>query len=76
MNYFDDPLRTIDGLMAMVFHRINILTSTHAYLGYGQGLSAVEAVDVLDFGRGPSSSPGSPDLVVDGEPGITTLWCG
>lgn len=69
MDYFDDPLRAVDGLMATVFHRINILTSTHGYLGYGHGRSAVEAVDVLDFGRGPSSPPGPPDLAVYPGPG-------
>jgi uncharacterized protein YkwD len=69
MDYFDNPLRMVDGLMATVFHRINILTSTHAYLGYGHGRSAVEAVDVLDFGRGQSSPPGPPDLAVYPGPG-------
>jgi uncharacterized protein YkwD len=69
MGYFDDPLRTVDGLMATVFHRINILTSTHAYLGYGHGRSAVEAVDVLDFGRGPSTPSDPPDRAVYPGPG-------
>lgn len=69
MDYFDDPLRAVDGLMATVFHRVNILTPTHAYLGYGHGRSAVEAVDVLDFGRGSSSPPGLPDLAVYPGPG-------
>jgi uncharacterized protein YkwD len=69
MDYFDDPLRTVDGLMARVFHRINILTSTHAYLGYGHGRSAFEAVDVLDFGRGSSSPPSPPTLAVYPGPG-------
>jgi uncharacterized protein YkwD len=69
MGYFDDPLRAVDGLMATVFHRINILTPSHAYLGYGHGQSAVEAVDVLDFGRGPAIPPGPPDLAVYPGPG-------
>jgi len=69
MDYFDDPLRTVDGLMATVFHRLNLLTPTHAYLGYGHGRSAVEYVDVLDFGRGPSSPSAPPDLAVYPGPG-------
>jgi len=69
MDYFDDPIRAVDGLMATVFHRINILTPAHAYAGYGHGRSAVEAVDVLDFGRGPSSPSGPPDLAVYPGPG-------
>jgi uncharacterized protein YkwD len=64
MDYFDDPLRAVDGLMATVFHRINILTPAHAYAGYGHGRSAIAAVDVLDFGRGSADPPGTPDLAV------------
>jgi hypothetical protein len=52
-----------------VFHRINILTPSHAYLGYGHGRSAAEAVDVLDFGRGPAIPPGPPALAVYPGPG-------
>lgn len=69
IGHFDDPLRTIDGLTATVFHRINILTLSHAYLGYGHGRSAVEAVDVLDFGRGPVTTPNLPDMAVYPAPG-------
>jgi len=69
IGHFDDPLRAVDGLMATVFHRINILTPSHAYLGYGHGRSAVEAVDVFDFGRGPAIPPGPPDLAVYPGPG-------
>lgn len=58
INHFDDPARAVDGLMATVFHRVNILTATHAHLGYGHGQSATEAVDVLDFGRGASEPSG------------------
>lgn len=58
MSYVDDPERAVDGLMATVFHRVNILTATHAHLGYGHGQTMSEAVDVLDFGRG-MSEPGS-----------------
>ncbi len=54
MNYLDDPTRSVDDLMNSVYHRVGILTWTHQYLGYGHGHSAVEAVDVIDFGRGAS----------------------
>lgn len=53
MNYLDDPTRSVDDLMNSVYHRVGILTWTHQYLGYGHGQSAIEAVDVIDFGRGP-----------------------
>lgn len=64
MDYFDDPLRTVDGLMATVFHRVNILTPTHAYAGYGHGRNSVEMVDVIDFGVGSTNLAGAPDVVV------------
>lgn len=64
MNYFDDPLRAVDGLMATVFHRVNILTPTHAYAGYGHGRSTAEMVDVIDFGVSSTSLTGAPDAVV------------
>lgn len=64
MDYFDDPLRTVDGLMATVFHRVNILTPTHAYAGYGHGRSVAEMVDVIDFGAGSTNLVGAPDVAV------------
>src|SRR5262249_9785409 len=54
MNYLDDPARSVDDLMNSVYHRVGILMWTHQYMGYGHGHSAVEAVDVIDFGRGAS----------------------
>ena len=62
ISHFDDPERAVDGLMATVFHRVNILTATHAHLGYGHGQTVIEAVDVLDFGRGGSEPGGAPTV--------------
>ena len=64
ISHFDDPERAVDGLMATVFHRVNILTATHAHLGYGHGQNQIEAVDVLDFGRGASEPGGSPGVAL------------
>ncbi len=64
ISHFDDPERAVDGLMATVFHRVNILTATHAHLGYGHGENATEAVDVLDFGRGASEPAGPPGVAL------------
>lgn len=69
ISYFDEPERAVDGLMATVFHRVNILTATHAHLGYGHGQTMNEAVDVLDFGRGPSEPGGPPSVALYPSPG-------
>jgi hypothetical protein len=63
MNYLDDPERSVDDLMNSVYHRIGILMWTHQYLGYGHGRNAVEAVDVIDFGRGPSDPISATDVL-------------
>jgi Cysteine-rich secretory protein family len=63
MNYLDEPTRSVDDLMNSVYHRIGILTWTHQYMGYGHGRSAVEAVDVLDFGRGTSDPISATDVL-------------
>jgi hypothetical protein len=63
MNYFDDPTISDDDLMNSVYHRVGMLIWTHQYLGYGHGRSAVEAVDVLDFGRS-ATEPISPANVL------------
>lgn len=69
ISHFDDPKRAVEGLMATVFHRVNILTATHVHLGYGHGQTMSEAVDVLDFGRGASEPAGSPDVGLYPGPG-------
>ena len=63
MNYLDDPERSVDDLMNSVYHRIGILIWTHQYLGYGHRRNAVEAVDVIDFGRGPSDPISATDVL-------------
>jgi uncharacterized protein YkwD len=63
MGYFDNPQQTVDALMMTVFHRITILAPAHQYAGYGHGRSAVEYVDVIDFGRGSTNPTGPPDVV-------------
>ena len=69
ISHFDNPERAVDGLMATVFHRVNILTATHAHLGYGHGQNRSEAVDVLDFGRGASEPTGPPGVALYPGPG-------
>lgn len=64
MDYYDDPIRSVDGLMATVFHRVIALTPTHAYIGYGHMHSMTAAADVIDFGRGAADPTGQPGVAV------------
>jgi len=64
MNYFDNPIQSVDGWMATVFHRVGMLNPTSQYVGYGHGRNTAEYVDVVDFGRGATELSGSPNPVV------------
>ncbi len=73
INYYDDPTTGVDDLMNSVFHRIGILSWSHQYLGYGHGHSAEEAVDVIDFGRGPTEPAAAPGVLVFPADGQTDI---
>lgn len=64
MAYYDDPLRSADGLAATVFHRLIILGWTHGYVGYGHAHSITAAADVFDFGQGSATPTGPPGVAV------------
>ena len=64
IDHLGDPTEGVDDLMNSVYHRVGILTWTHQYLGYGYGRSAVEAVDVIDFGRGPTEPVNATGILV------------
>src|SRR5439155_20986092 len=70
MDYYDDPIRSVDGLMSTIFHRVIVLGPTHAYVGYGHAHSMTAAADVIDFGRGavdPSGQPGVAIFPINGQ---------
>jgi len=64
MAHLDDPTRSVDYLMSTVFHRIAILLPHNHFVGYGNGRSSSELVDVIDFGRGASDPTGQPGVIV------------
>lgn len=64
IDYRDDPAGSVDDLMATVVHRMGLLFPWHQYGGYGHGRSPRAAVDVLDFGRGPTETLDLPHVVV------------
>jgi hypothetical protein len=57
MDSIDDPLGSVDGWLATVFHRIVVLDPNMQYMGYGHGQSRLtEFVDVVDIGRGSTAT--------------------
>ncbi len=57
MHFIGDPIASVDGWMATVYHRVIMLDPDAHYTGYGYGKDgsvAVVAVDVMDFGTGPT----------------------
>lgn len=64
MAFYDDAERSVDELMQTVFHRINILTASHRYLGYGHGHTSSASADVFDFGRDGVTLEAPPHVIV------------
>src|SRR5262245_61220537 len=64
MAHFEDPTRSVDYLMSTVFHRIAILLPHNHFVGYGNGRSSSELVDVIDFGRGATDPTGQPGVII------------
>lgn len=56
MHFTGDPVASVDGWIATVFHRLIILDPNAHYTGYGVGSNGQTAVDVMDFGGGPTAS--------------------
>ena len=72
IHFEDDPVRSIDGWSATVFHRIIILDPYLEYMGYGHGLSGTARVDVADFGHA-TTDPGRQHLTLFPAPGQTNV---
>jgi hypothetical protein len=54
MHFIGDPTESVDGWMATIYHRAIILDPGAHYTGYGNGRNSQTAVDVMDFGGGPT----------------------
>ena len=52
MHGLDDPIASVDGWLATVYHRVIAIDPGASYTGYGNG----PGVDVMDFGGGPTSA--------------------
>lgn len=56
MHFISDPVASVDGWMASIYHRMIILDPNAHYAGYGAGGNGQTAVDVMDLGGGPTES--------------------
>jgi hypothetical protein len=83
MHYIGDPVVAVDGWLSTIYHRVIPLGPYERYAGYGNGKNSETAVDVMDFGSGPSSRgvwlPAKPypqAYPVDGQVDVPTFWWG
>jgi len=78
-----DPVDSIDAWIATVFHRFPILEPYNHYAGYGYHSGPPVAMDVIDFGAGPtagglwiSAAPFPLAYPADGQTDVPTGWNG
>jgi hypothetical protein len=69
INFEDEPIRSVEGLIATVFHRVGMLDPYMEYMGYGHGRDSARPgtmawVDVMDFGHGMSEITNRKQVVV------------
>ena len=83
MHGLGDPLASVDDWMATVYHRFPILEPYNHYVGYAHHAGAPVAVDVMDFGAGPTAEglwiPATPYPLAypaDGQNDVPTSWSG
>lgn len=83
MHYVGDPVVSVDGWMATIFHRLVLLDPTSHYTGYASATDANAAVDVMDFGTGPtdagiwsSATPYPLAYPADGQRDVPPSWNG
>jgi Cysteine-rich secretory protein family len=78
ISFDNDPIVSVDNLIATVFHRVTMLDPYLEYMGYGHGPVGSGGADVIDFGHGTSSTNRQQVIVypVDGQTNVPVLWLG
>jgi len=82
MHFIGDPIASVDGWMATIYHRVIMLDPGAHYTGYGNGRDASTAVDVMDFGGGPTDAGTWSSVLyplaypADGQSNVPTSWSG
>ncbi len=80
MHYWGDPIKSVDGWMATIYHRMLALDPKATEVGYASGYGST-CVDVMDFGFGPENGSMPPPpyplaYPADGQTGIPLAWDG
>jgi hypothetical protein len=78
MSFDDDPIVSVDNLIATVFHRVTMLDPYMEYMGYGHGQVGSGGADVIDFGHGTANTTRQQVIVypADGQINVPVLWLG
>lgn len=83
MHGLGNPISSVDDWVATVYHRFAILDPYNHYAGYAHHTGAPVAVDVMDFGSGPTGEgvwmPATPYPLAypaDGQTNVPTSWSG
>jgi hypothetical protein len=78
ISFDNDPLVSVDNLIATVFHRVTMLDPYMEYMGYGRGRVGSGGADVIDFGHGTSNTNRQQVIVypADGQTNVPVLWLG
>ncbi len=56
ISFDNDPVVSVDNLVATVFHRVTMLDPYMEYMGYGHGRVGSGGADVFDFGHGTTDT--------------------
>jgi len=83
MHYIGDPLASVEGWIATIYHRVIPLDPGKRYAGYAWGKNDRTVVDVMDFGSGPtgegvwtSALPYPLAYPSNGLTGVPVMWDG
>lgn len=78
MSFDNDPIVSVDNLIATVFHRVTMLDPYMEYMGYGHGPVGSAGADVIDFGHGTSNTDRQQVIIypADGQANVPVLWFG
>ena len=78
MSFDNDPIVSVDNLIATVFHRVTMLDPYMEYMGYGHGRVGSGGADVIDFGHGTTNLNRQQVIVypADGQTNVPILWLG
>ncbi len=78
MNFYNDPIVSVEDLIATVYHRVAMLYPYMEFMGYGYGRVGSGGVDVIDFGHGTTATSRQQVIVFPAidQTNVPTWWIG